>query len=623
MARCLAIACLVFAFSQPVIPDKDNPINTGSNAVSIYIDNSFSMENVNKQGPLLELAKTHAKEIVNSFGNGDRIQIITNDFEGRHQRFNTKEDAVNLIDEIKVSSAVRQLSDVVKRQSDFLNSSNLKNKRIYILSDAQRSTFDLERLKPDTVIRTTLIPLVANQVNNVYIDTCWFETPLQQKGFIQSLHAKIVNNGNNTIDVGSAKLFLNKQQIALTSYSVDANNHTEIKFTFECKQSGFNYGSIKIEDYPVTFDDELFFAFNSRVNISVSLVNGKDQPSSNSFSSLFGNDSLFHLNSFSEQTIDYNSFKTSDVIILNQLTELSSGLLSELNKFTEKGGAVVLIPSQKADLQSYNAAFRSLRLPALIAMDSLLLKTEKIDPATRFYEGVFEKNEDRVNLPLVNKHYLLTKTSRSDFEDILMLQNGDPLFGRNRVGNATVYLFSTPLSEGSTNFTKHALFVPTFYQISFNSLNAAPLFYQASSNVVISLKNMVNLSEEPPHIKKTDNTFDMIPELRNVNNSLNLYTQRQVTSPGFYAVENKNTVLLPLAFNYSRKESDLRCATSEELETTIAEKGWRSVSLITDSNADISRQVLLGAEGKKLWKLFIILALLFLALEVALLRLLK
>ena len=291
IARCLTIACLVFAFAQPIIPSADSKtINTGAKAISIYIDNSFSMENVNKQGALLDVAKNRAKEIVKAFGSIDKFQLITNDFEGKHQRFLSKEDALSVIDELKISSAVRQLSDVVKRQEEFLNTSNLTNKKIYVVSDAQKSTFNIENLKPDTTIKTTLIPLQANQINNIYIDSCWFESPLQQKGFIQKLHATLINNGNTTIDAGSAKLFLNKQQLALSSFSLEPNSKTEIVFTFECKQSGFNYGSIKIEDYPITFDDELFFAFNSKVNVSVTLITGKEIKENNALETLFKKD---------------------------------------------------------------------------------------------------------------------------------------------------------------------------------------------------------------------------------------------------------------------------------------------------------------------------------------------
>ena len=252
IARCLAIACLVMAFAQPIIKDKNlSVVNTGAKAVSINIDNSFSMVNVNKQGPLLEIAKTKAKEIIKAFGNGDKFQIITNDFEGKHQRFNSKEDAVSLVDEVKISSAVRVFSDVLNRQNEFLGSSTLPNKKVYALSDAQKTTFNLEDIKNDTSIKITVLPLKANEINNIYIDSCWFETPLQQKGFIQKLHATIVNYGNSNLEIGSAKLFLNKEQIAISSFSVEANSKTEIQFTFECKKEGVNYNGARLTNKSV------------------------------------------------------------------------------------------------------------------------------------------------------------------------------------------------------------------------------------------------------------------------------------------------------------------------------------------------------------------------------------
>lgn len=624
IARCLAIACLVMAFAQPIIKDKNTTVvNTGAKAVSIYIDNSFSMENVNKQGPLLEIAKTKAKEIIKAFGNGDKFQIITNDFEGKHQRFNSKEDAVSLVDEVKISSAVRLFSDVLNRQNEFLSSSSLPNKKVYALSDAQRTTFNLGEIKNDTSIKLTILPLKANEINNIYIDSCWFETPLQQKGFIQKLHANIVNYGNANLEIGSAKLFLNKQQIAISSFSVEANSKTEIQFTFECKKEGVNYGSIKIEDFPITFDDELYFAFNSKVNVSVCLINGKEQGLDNSLSTLFKTDSLFKLNSFLEQAIDYSAFKVSDVVILNQLVDLSSGLMAELIKFSNQGGSIVFIPAQNANLLSYNEGFSMLQLPNLTAIDSSNLKVDKIELASKFYSGVFEKVNDRLNLPIVTKHYKLLKSSNIDFESILLLQNLDVLLGVSKKSNSSIYLFSSPINEKCTIFSKHALFVPTFYQICFGSLRSVPLSYNVSSNVVISIKNDVTSVDQPAHIKQVNGQLDVIPEARLINNAVSLFTQRQINIPGFFEVSRNNTLLLPLAFNFSRKESNLLCFNYDELNKIIEDKSFKNVDVVEDISGDITSQILQGAEGKKLWKIFIILTLLFIGLEIALLRFLK
>ena len=624
IARCLAIACLVMAFCQPVLQDKNAVVtNSGAKAISIYIDNSFSMQNVNKQGPLIDIAKTKAKEIIKTFGNGDQFQIITNDFEGKHQRFNSKDDAINVVDEIKASSAVRLLSDVIKRQTEFLNSSNLSNQKIYCLSDAQQTTFNLDDLKNDSTIKTTLIPLKPNEINNTYIDSCWFETPLQQKGFIQKLHATIVNNGSVNLEVGAAKLFLNKQQIAISSFSVEANTKKEIQFTFECKQAGINYGSIKIEDFPITFDDELFFAFNSKLNIVVCLINGKAQTLTNSLTTLFKTDSLFRLTTFLEQGIDFGAFKTSDVIILNQLEDLSSGLIAELLKYSERGGSIIVIPAHNANITTYNQSLSLLQLPRLLDIDSSALKVDKIELASKFYAGVFEKIGDRLNMPMINKHYKLAKVNQLDFESILVLQNADDLLGVGKLNNSTTYLFTAPLSEKCTNFSKHALFVPTFYQMCFNSLKSVPLSYPVSSNVVIIIKNDVVSADQPPHIKQVNGQLDVIPESRLLNNSLALYTQNQITLPGFFDVVRNTSVLLPIAFNYARKESNLLCLTNEQLKKIILSKNLKNIQIIDDATTDISNQILQGAEGKKLWKLFIILTLLFIAIEIALLRFLK
>jgi len=624
IARCLAIACLVFAFSQPFIPSRSgSAINSATQSVSVYIDNSFSMQNINKQGPILELAKMQAKELVNVLGNGDKFQILTNDFEGKHQRFLYKEDALNAIDEIKISSAVRTISDVLKRQTDFLKNAGTGTKKIYLFSDAQRSTFDLMNCVPDTAIQTTLIPLQANLEKNVYIDTCWFETPLQQKGFVQKLHARIVNAAGSEIESSSARLFLNKQQIAMASFSVEANSKTELIFSFECKQNGLNYGSIKIEDYPVSFDDELFFAFNSEINMDVCVVNGKDQNDLNFFSSLFKNDSLFKLSILSEQSIDFNLFKTSDVLIINQLKELSSGLISELLKFKKRGGALVLIPSEGLSVANFNQALTALNLPVFQSLDSLPLKTEKIELNSEFYRSVFEKLDERLNLPLVNKHYPFNKNKFNDFEPLLLLQNGDAFFGRQRSENCFVYLFSSPLNESSTNFTKHALFVPTFYQIAFSSLSSFPLFYPVSTNQMIQFKSDPLANEQAPHIKRTDKTGDFIPEVRNTDNVLSLFTQQQISEPGFYELIQSERSILPLAFNYTRIESELLCYTPEELSKIIRDKNWSSFNLIDGSQTDFSHSIIQGNEGIRLWKLFIILALFFLVLETALLRLLN
>src|SRR5690348_11567661 len=54
ISRILAVIFLVLAFAQPYIPSKNHAAMKERNKVSIYIDNSFSMDAVGRNGSLIE-----------------------------------------------------------------------------------------------------------------------------------------------------------------------------------------------------------------------------------------------------------------------------------------------------------------------------------------------------------------------------------------------------------------------------------------------------------------------------------------------------------------------------------------------------------------------------------------
>src|SRR5690349_19007249 len=96
-SRMLAIIFLVLAFARPFIPSAKNKQQGSRNLVSVYIDNSYSMESLNKEGNLLDEAKRKAKEIANAYGMTDQFKLLTNDFEGRHQRAVNREEFISLL----------------------------------------------------------------------------------------------------------------------------------------------------------------------------------------------------------------------------------------------------------------------------------------------------------------------------------------------------------------------------------------------------------------------------------------------------------------------------------------------------------------------------------------------
>ena len=622
LMRILAITCLVFAFAQPFIPGKTKAIQ-GEKAISIYLDNSFSMESTNKKGTLLENAKLYATEIANTFNASDKFQLLTNDFEGKHQRLISKEEFIEQLNEVKISSATKSLADVLKRQQDFLENSSSKNKRLFLLSDFQKNTTVFNKTDIDTNLVITCIPIASTEVNNVYIDSVWFETPVQQFGTQQIIHATVINKSNKDIENGTLKLFINNQQVSLNSFNITAGNKADVSIGFTVKDKGINKGTLKIEDYPITYDDQFYFSFSAQTTIHVLVINGKETKTAGNFRSLMQNDSLFAYTENTEVSIDYSLFAKENMIVLNELTTLTSGLTSELQKFVTNGGSVVLFPSKKADASTYNEALQNLQLPQITGFDTVRLKTQSINFEQGLYEGVFDKMNQQMDLPLILQHYEFKKSTTSSSQNSVLLQNGSPLISQHQLGNGKIYLFAIPTDESCSNFLKHALFVPTLIKMAILSLKPSPIYYKTATNEAITVSSGSNFSDKPLHIIKDDKKTDLIPEHRLVNNATTLFTQNQLTEAGQYEVVENTTVLKGLAFNFDRKESDMNFYTKEDLQKQIDEKNIKNMLVIEPNEKTLTNALQEAADGKKLWKLFLLLTLTCLLIEIVIIRLLK
>ncbi len=625
-ARILALIFLVAAFAQPFIPSQNKKVSVGDKTISIFIDNSFSMDAVNKNGTLLGDAKKRALEIVAAYKPTDRIQLLTNDFEGKHQRLVNKEEFVQLLDEVKITPATRSVSEIISRQMDVLQQSTNKIKTSFIISDFQKSIVNLDQVKNDTSINFNFVPLTAAEKNNVYIDTCWFETPVRQFNQVEKLHVKIKNVSDKAVENNSIKLFINNIQKTPASFTVDKDAETEVILSFASKESGIQNCRVELNDYPVTFDDKFYFSFEVAKNIPVLCINSSGTNAESPYlNKLFGNDSLFIMKNNAENKLDYSALSQNKLIILNELKTISSGLTQELNRFMNNGGSVLVFPSVDIDLNSYKEFFVGAKANYYERLDTVDTKIDKINIDNPIYKDVFDKKTftaTNLDLPKVNSHYIISKTTQSNEEYLLKLQNGDNFLSKYDVGKGKLYTAAVSLSDKFSNFAKHAIFVPTLYKIGMYSQSTSPLFYTIGNNQTIETSNVLT-GENVFHIKGTTNNFDIIPEHKTLDSKTEINTHNQITEAGNYNLYADKDLVTGLSFNFNRKESDLNCFSADDLKKQLLTKNLSNINVIETDAQSLTQSLTETEQGKKLWKLCIILALLFLAIEVALLRFMK
>lgn len=109
---------------------------------------------------------------------------------------------------------------------------------------------------------------------------------------------------------------------------------------------------------------------------------------------------------------------------------------------------------------------------------------------------------------------------------------------------------------------------------------------------------------------------EFIPQLQNKQ----LWVYDQVQKAGHYQLKQKGKEIAWLAFNYNRKESEPNTHTLEELEAFASQHN--NIQVINTSEQSLTQTLSTLNQGTALWKLCLIFALGFLALEILIIRLL-
>jgi hypothetical protein len=620
--RILAIICLVMAFAQPYFPFAVNKkAIKGKNVVSIYVDNSFSMEAIADEAKLLDVAKIKAREIVSAYPNSDLFQLLTNDFEGRHQHLFSKEEFLQLLNEVEVSPSVRKFPEIYKRQQDVIGLFQQTNKASYIISDFQKSISQFEGIIKDTNISTYLIPVIPQKSNNLFIDSCWFDSPVLQLNKNVKINVKIKNASDIAYEKIPLKLMINGNQKAVASFDIKEKDELSLSISYRITESGIQNGYVELTDYPIVYDDKFYFSYTVAKKIAVLLINGGEE--NQYLNKIYQLDSVFSLSNVSERNIDYSVFRNNDLIVLNSLKSISTGLSQELKRFVDNGGSLLIFPSTNIDFESYRQFSTALNISIYQAKDSTDTKVDQLNIYHPLFADVFEKLPENIDLPKVFSFYTFTNLQLSRKEFILKMLNNREFLGASISGKGMIYQSAVPLDVSWSNFPRHAIFVPTMFNIALQSKHGSKLFYIIGKEETVSLKNILMQGEDVLKLRSENADFEIIPEHKNRESQLDVMFHNQVKQAGNYRLYSVKEAISGISFNYDRNESRLDFYTIKEIEQELKDQGLNNFTLIESGKKNLGLLIKEINQGIKLWKFFVILALIFLLGEVLLIRLWK
>ena len=612
LSRLLAIAFLVFAFCQPFLSDGED-IKKGDSIISIFVDNSFSMNALSSDTPLLSIAKEKARQVVNAYTESDQYQILTHDFEGRHQRLVSKEDALGLIDEKQTTPEVKTLDKVINRQLQVIDLGE-ENKVSYVLSDFQKSISEATMM-PDTSYELNLVPIQSVQEANISIDSAWFDSPVAMPNQINKLVVEITNHSDEASEGVRLSMTQNGEERPVGSLNIAARSTTLDTVNVSFIKTGYQDAVLKVSDYPVQFDDEYYLTFYAKENIKVLSINNGGQ--NRYLTAVFNGLNNFELTNKAINQLQFDRLPEYDLIVLNDLSFISSGLSSELQRYVTEGGNALVFPAANGNKESYNSFLGALAVDRLEEWTKDQKEVSRVNTDEFVFNEVFlSKNKNNLKLPITQGNYNLTNYQSRGQEKLLSYRDGKVYLAKYAKGRGNAYLSAAPLATDYNDIAINAeVFVPMLYKMALASGLRQEIAYTIGRDEVISVDYS---GRSDDIVYKIDGPSEFIPAQTNTGNTTYLSMNDQIKQAGFYSVKLADQEKSRLAFNYDRIESDMGYLNSDQLEAQF--EGLDINILDTQIDADIGATVSEKDKGIPLWRWCIILTLIFLAIEQLLLR---
>jgi len=606
----MALLFLVLGFAQPFLK-QDDDVKKGSKLVSVFIDNSYSMASLSQDAPLLEEAKRKAEDIIKAYQLEDKFQIISHNLSARQQRLVSQEQALSLVDEIALTSEVNTLSRILQRQQQLLNEEENPNKILYYISDFQENITDLE--PSDTTYEYNMVPLRAVIEQNVSIDSAWFEAPVQMMNKANKLLVRIHNWSDQKVE--NVQLSVRKDGDVKPVGTLDLEAQTSMVDTIflSVLEPGIQKVELKITDFPVQFDDTYYLSFEVKQQIQTLIVN-QDLPN-RYIESAFGSEEFFQKTNLRASNLDYSSFNQYQLIVLNELKSVSSGITSAVKNYLGQGGNVVMFPAMDADLASYNEFLGQLNAGSIGGFDTTTSVINYFNADEFIFNDVFERNRGNIRLPTTRGNYSLNSRS-SNTEKLMGYRDGKTFLSKNTIGKGNLYLSAAPLDLKASNLVTQAeIFIPMLYKMALSTSQEVKIAYTMGTDPFVEMENKASGSEV---VYKVSGPSNFIPSQVSQGRHILLGFHDQVQKAGFYDVYLKEgTALNTYAFNSNRLESDLSCLSQEALQSRYGEE---TTIIEQVQQANLGQFVREKDQGIILWKYCLILALIFLALETLIIR---
>ncbi len=608
LCRILAISAIVIAFAQPIIPKSDSS-RQAHGTVAFYIDNSMSMLNSDDNSTLLEQAKNLALQISETLPKGSDILLSTNNFIPELNMPMGVNEVTNKLANISINAQAADINAYIEKSNN--NKIDQDISSLFIFSDMQKNSLDVELIKNENELQLNFVPISANNVSNLSIDTCWFDTPYRLKNETEELNIRIRNFGKEAYHQIPLRLYINGGLKFTKSVDILANESSIIKLEYKNLNELQHEIKVELDDYPIGFDNSYYLSYNTNEQIKTLLIGSDKEEGSKWLQALFKIDPNIEC-----VFMDINRLKLSDIesfecVFLLDAKTINNGLMNSLTRFVEQGGSLAIFPTREGK-DHINKLLSTWQACKLGDLKEQFLEFSWINTQNHLFKNAFSGNQQQVKYPYTKESLDINIINLRNTNELIKNADNSLALVESNIEYGRVYLFSFPLNKELSNFHLHKLFVPTIHNIAMHSQTV-----QTYSYIIGQLKTLaandnifMNARLESP---KLDNSYQL--ELSPGGKVL-LPPSSFFEEAGFYKLINEKGEWQSLAFNYNRSESEMTFYNDVQLDSLL-QHAQKNAKVLQFDSKQIGVSNIVDVRDKELWSYFLLTAICLLLVEMS------
>ncbi len=467
--RCLAFLLLVLAFIRPYLGDNRADAARGRRANVILLDASFSL----RYGNRFEQAKSRARALIDETGGNERTALIV--FGQTYEvqsRFTTDTNQLKaIVANLQPGWGGTDYTQALRGAEGLLKEAGAAEKRIFLITDFQNAGRNPAEAGYRLSKEIKLVPVDVGEQDsaNLAITDVGAQSLIYQPKYTDKLTARIANFSDRAKDGVRVEFLLNDRTVEKRELKIAARETATVEFTGFNLNEGVNRCTIQIEGDDFPFDNRFYLTLRRAEQLKALAIETATRGRSESFylrNALTTGENLpFKLDLKTAGSVNPTELVQYRVVILNDAGGMSQALATQIMKFVEGGGGLILAAGPHTEPGAFNQQFQNFapaKLEEAVRLrgDYVALSEIKVD------HPIFEIFRQSGRLAAARVFGYHRATPRETSSVLARFEDGSPALIESAAGSGKILLFTSTFDSSWNDLPLTPIYLPLVRQMT-------------------------------------------------------------------------------------------------------------------------------------------------------------